>query len=105
MVEQDLTTNDVADALRLNKVTVQRLLKEGRIQGYQVGRSWRIPKTAVDEFRANGLRSVGRPPIASVKTDIFDFDEWERALLAEDGLAAAPPIPLELMSRENIYED
>jgi len=30
----DSTTDDVAAALRLNKATVQRLLKTGRLKGY-----------------------------------------------------------------------
>ncbi len=39
MINMDLTTDDVAAALRLNKATVQRLLKTGRLKGYQIGRA------------------------------------------------------------------
>jgi len=34
-----------------------------------------------------------------------DFALWERLLLAEDDLADAPPIPIELMRRETLYGD
>lgn len=105
MVEQDLTTADVAAALRLNKVTVQRLLKERRINGCQIGRSWRIPKAAVEEFRASGLYAIGRPPNAVANGLEFNYDEWEEALMSEDDLVEAPSIPLEAMRRENISED
>ena len=30
---------------------------------------------------------------------------WERLLLAEDDLADAPPIPLDMMRRESLYGD
>jgi len=30
---------------------------------------------------------------------------WERLLLAEDDLADAPPIPLDMMRRESLYRD
>ena len=32
-----------------------------------------------------------------------DFATWERLLLAEDDLADAPPIPLDMMRREALY--
>ena len=57
----DLTTEEVAKVLRLNKVTVQRLLHARALQGYQVGDRWRVTRAALDEFRAGGTRKAGRP--------------------------------------------
>ena len=108
MVESDLTTDDVAAALRLNKATVQRLLKTGRLKGYQIGRFWRIPTPALETFRVQSLRhNSGRhvPALPEPVSVTEDFDRWERLLLAEDGLADAPAIPLKAMRRENVYED
>ena len=109
----DLTTDDVAAALRLNKATVQRLLKTGRLTGYQIGRAWRIPTAALDDFRAHNLSPSRSWPNDSTSSHSFipqsvsvadDYEAWERLLLAEDQLVSAPAIPLEAMKRENVYE-
>ena len=108
MVQTDLTTDDVATALRLNKATVQRLLKTGRLKGYQIGRAWRIPVLALDDFRAHNHgagRSHNEPlTLPEPLSVIEDYNAWERLLLAENNLASAPAIPIEAMRRENIYE-
>ncbi len=105
MVETDLTTDDVAAALRLNKVTVQRLLKTGRLKGYQIGRAWRIPAPALEAFRVRGLRPDRGPDALPAPISVIeDYDRWAQILLAEDHLAAAPAIPPEAMRRESLYE-
>ena len=113
MINMDLTTDDVAAALRLNKATVQRLLKTGRLKGYQIGRAWRVPTASVEEFRAHGLRSghsqgqlpAPSNPVSPQTLSVTDnYSDWERLLLAEGCLASAPAIPLEAMRRENLYE-
>ena len=103
MVDVDLTTEEVAAALRLHRATVQRLLKSGRLKGYQIGRSWRVPRTALEEFRQGGQlpSAAALEPLASVG----GYEEWEKALLAEEDLAAAPPIPAEALRRERMYEE
>jgi excisionase family DNA binding protein len=108
MVDTDLTTEDVAAVLRLNKATVQRLLKTGRLKGYQIGRAWRVPTHSLEAFRAQGLRlnkSRETPIVLQPASLTEDYDQWERLLLAEEDLADAPPILLEAMRRENMYED
>ena len=109
MLQTDLTTNDVAAALQLNKATVQRLLNRGRLKGYQIGRSWRVPQEALDNFRSHGRKDVSDPPRGSRLATPIDpkvnYAEWEALLLSKDGLASAPPIPLEAMRRENMYKD
>ena len=105
MIEADMTTGDVAAALRLNKATVQRLLKTGRLSGYQIGRAWRIPVRSLEVFRAHGANlERGRDALPKPISVTEDYDQWERFLLAEDNLADAPAIPLEAMRRENLYE-
>lgn len=109
MVDGDLTTEEVAAALWLHRATVQRLLKAGRLQGYQIGRSWRVPRAALEEFR-HGVpgTTAGLPPPATALEPIGSVDDdedWERMLLAEEDLAPAPPIPAEALRREKLYEE
>lgn len=62
MIESDLTAEEVAALLKVNVVTVQRLLTSGRLQGYKVGRRWRVTRAALDDFRnQGGANNVGRP--------------------------------------------
>jgi excisionase family DNA binding protein len=107
VIKQDLTTEDVARALSLNKVTVQRLLKRGSLKGYQIGRSWRIPQESLEEFRANGLRTIYAAKTDKSLANVVKEEkaEWLRRFHDETYLVDAPTIPTEALRRENIYED
>jgi len=45
-----MTVEDVADLLRINKSTVYRMAKAGRIPATRVGRQWRFRLSALEEF-------------------------------------------------------
>ncbi|MEP6758833.1 MAG: helix-turn-helix domain-containing protein [Actinomycetota bacterium] len=45
-----LTVNEVADLLRVSRMTVYRLIKEGQIKALRVGRSYRLREDDVDEY-------------------------------------------------------
>jgi excisionase family DNA binding protein len=45
-----LTANEVADLLRVSKMTVYRLIKEGALPALRVGRSYRLREDDVDEY-------------------------------------------------------
>jgi excisionase family DNA binding protein len=50
MVAQYLTTQEVAERLRVHEQTVRRWLKDGRLKGALIGGTrsgWRIPETEV----------------------------------------------------------
>jgi excisionase family DNA binding protein len=44
MDQEVMTVEDVAKYLRLTRITVYKLLKEGKIHGYRIGGSWRVNK-------------------------------------------------------------
>lgn len=50
--EQDLllTRQQAADTLRVSVPTVARLLASGALVAYRVGRQWRIPRSAIEEY-------------------------------------------------------
>lgn len=109
MVEKDLTTEEVAATLRLHRATVQRLLKSGRLRGYQIGRSWRVPQAALEEFRHGAPGSPEQWRSGGVageeRAALESEDEWERMLLSEEDLASAPPIPAAALRREQMYAE
>jgi len=63
MREKDLTVEEVAQELGLHYETCLKLLKNGDMPGFKAGpRLWRIPRKALDQWKANGgVRPQGRP--------------------------------------------
>ncbi|MFW6090764.1 MAG: helix-turn-helix domain-containing protein [Actinomycetota bacterium] len=45
-----LTVAEVAEAMRVSKMTVYRLVHSGTLPAVQVGRSFRIPEQAVQDY-------------------------------------------------------
>jgi excisionase family DNA binding protein len=43
-----LTTREVQELLKLDRTTVYRMLKDGRLSGARVGQQWRFPRQAVE---------------------------------------------------------
>jgi len=43
-----LTVSEVADLLRINKSTVYRMAKQGRLPATRVGRQWRFRKSVLE---------------------------------------------------------
>ena len=45
-----LTVAEVAKVMRVSKMTVYRLVHSGELQAVQIGRSFRVPEQAVNEY-------------------------------------------------------
>jgi excisionase family DNA binding protein len=45
--EEILTTQEVADLLKLHPKTVNKLAKSGRVPAYRIGRQWRFRKSEI----------------------------------------------------------
>jgi excisionase family DNA binding protein len=54
-----LTVEEVAEVMRVSKMTVYRLLHSGELPGVRVGRSFRVPQDALDAY----LRSSSTVPL------------------------------------------
>ena len=56
-----ITPEEVADMLGCGMNTTYKLLKSGKIKAMRIGRSWRIPKRAVQEYiiQVSYVKSVG----------------------------------------------
>lgn len=59
MVEQEaprfLTVAEVAELIRVSKMTVYRMVHSGDIPAVRVGRSFRVPQAAVEELLDRGV--------------------------------------------------
>jgi excisionase family DNA binding protein len=49
-----LTVAEVAEELRVSGMTVYRLIHSGELRAVRVGRSFRVPTDAVDEYLSTG---------------------------------------------------
>jgi excisionase family DNA binding protein len=45
-----LTADEVADYLKLSKITVYKLAKDGSLPGFRVGGSWRFSKSNIEKM-------------------------------------------------------
>lgn len=45
-----LTVAEVAEAMRVSKMTVYRLVQSGNLPAVRVGRSYRVPLSAVNDY-------------------------------------------------------
>ena len=45
-----LTVTDVAELLYVGRNTVYELLNSGLLKGFRIGKSWRIPKTYLEDY-------------------------------------------------------
>lgn len=50
-----LTVAEVADVMRVSKMTVYRLLHSGEMPAVRVGRSFRVPQDALEHYLATAV--------------------------------------------------
>ncbi len=50
MIENFLTTEQVANILQVHPFTILKLLKEGKLKGIKLGRVYRIKESDIQEF-------------------------------------------------------
>jgi len=50
-----LTADEVAEYLKLSKITVYKLAKDGSIPGFRVGGSWRFSKSNIEKMMSQRI--------------------------------------------------
>ncbi len=56
---QFLTVAEVAAIMRVSKMTVYRLVHSGELPAARVGRSFRVPRDAVQDYLRNAYHDAG----------------------------------------------
>lgn len=54
-----LTVAEVADHIRVSKMTVYRLVHSGELEAVRVGRSFRVPEPAMEDLLEKSFYDVG----------------------------------------------
>ena len=52
-----MIVNEVAEYLRVPVPTIYKLLQEGRLPGFKVGKHWRIRRCDIEKYAAGTLNS------------------------------------------------
>lgn len=50
-----LTIKEVAEALKVHRITILRRLINGSIKGIKIGNSWRISEEELERIKQNGV--------------------------------------------------
>lgn len=45
-----MTADEVAEYLKLSKITVYKLAKDGALPGFRIGGSWRFSKSSIEKM-------------------------------------------------------
>jgi excisionase family DNA binding protein len=69
-MEDLLTTRQVLDILQVDRITIYRMLQDGRIKGVKIGQQWRFPRGEVDRILGGNQPS---PESIQPKTDPSSF--------------------------------
>jgi excisionase family DNA binding protein len=64
-VEDLLTTKQLQDMLQVDRVTIYRMLKEGRLEGFKVGGQWRFSRRTILQWLHE--KQAAREPFVSVE--------------------------------------
>ena len=54
-----LTVSEVATIMRVSKMTVYRLVHSGELEAIRVGRSFRVPEAAVNQYLRDAFVGTG----------------------------------------------
>ena len=44
------TTREIADLLKVNQETILRLLRNHKLNGYKIGKNWRISQEQLEQY-------------------------------------------------------
>ena len=58
-----LTTRQVQETLKVDRTTVYRMLKDGRLTGVKVGSHWRFPRVEIDAL-LDGTSSLSKEDVS-----------------------------------------
>jgi excisionase family DNA binding protein len=61
-VDDLLTTRQLQDLLRVDRITIYRMLNDGRLRGFKVGGQWRFSQREIEAWLQEQQSGLGRTP-------------------------------------------
>ncbi len=96
------TTNEVQQLLKVDRVTVYRMLNDGRLAGVKIGHQWRFKKDEVDKLLNNNGASAAPPELgdathlplscyATIQNLVSDLSSLDTIITDLDGYTLTEP--------------
>ena len=54
-----LTVDDLCEKLQISRNTAYQSLERGEVEGFKVGRNWRIPNISISSYIVNQIKKRG----------------------------------------------
>jgi excisionase family DNA binding protein len=70
-MEELLTTRQVQELLKVDRITIYRMLQDGRLKGVKIGQQWRFPRSKVEKLLSSGSASSVESAAAAELTAAF----------------------------------
>ena len=77
-----MTVKELSEYLRLDRMTIYKMLKEGGIPASRIGRQWRFFRSDIDEW-IRSLRIGQQTSVLVVETDLLARQMFEEELAAD----------------------
>jgi len=92
IVDDLLTTRQLQDLLQVDRITIYRMLSDGRLPGFKVGGQWRFSRQAIEAWLAEHRAGVGM--------------EDGHSLAGDDALPASQVLPLScIQAIQGVYAE
>ncbi|HER34098.1 MAG TPA: DNA-binding protein, partial [Halothiobacillaceae bacterium] len=65
-----LTTKQLQELLQVDRITVYRMLQDGRLQGFKVGGQWRFSRQAIEQWLREQRGDLEAPQAAQAGNDL-----------------------------------
>ena len=57
-MDELITTKQVQDLLQVDRITIYRMLKDGRLKGVKVGKQWRFQTQEIEDLVSGGTEEL-----------------------------------------------
>ncbi len=94
--EKLLSTAEVGERVGVDEQTVRLWIKKGKLEALKVGRGWRIPQSALEEFLGNAPKAPAPPSPA-------EASEERRSLAERRLLSALHPFAEQVEARTEFW--
>jgi excisionase family DNA binding protein len=65
-----LTTRQLQDLLQVDRITIYRMLSDGRLRGFKVGGQWRFPRQTIERWLREQQADLGVPEPPAATADL-----------------------------------
>lgn len=70
-MDELLTTRQVQAHLQVDRTTIYRMLKDGRLQGVKIGQHWRFPRSSVEAMLAESTAPPAQQETPALSRDVL----------------------------------